>query len=71
MWPDLFGPGWIWGILTALGLLGAFVALIWLLGDFRMPRETPDPVQESRHEQGDLIPPEFEHAKGRKAPLVG
>lgn len=37
VWPDLFGPGWIWGVLAALGFLTLFVALVLVLGDTRVP----------------------------------
>lgn len=65
MWPDLFGPGWIWGVLMAAGLFGVFLALVWLLGDFQMPRDAADPVRAvwRQYEQGELTRQEFERAK--------
>jgi hypothetical protein len=70
MWPDLFGPGWIWGVLTAGCLFGIFLALIWGFADFQMPRGDADPLLEIWHqyEQGELTHREFERAKRSWAP---
>ena len=65
MWPDLFGPGWLWGVLSAASLFGAFLALIWLIGDFEVPRDAVDQFQVVWHEyeQGELTRQEFERAR--------
>jgi|GEM_PF-4004637 len=43
MWPDLFGPGWIWGVLSALGLLVCFAGpLVAVLTDGSVPDNAPD-----------------------------
>lgn len=65
MWPDLLGPGWIWGVLMAACLFGVFLALVWLCGDFEMRRDAADPVQAiwRQYEQGELTRQEFERAK--------
>ncbi len=68
MWSDLFGPGWIWGVLSALGL---FVFYVWLvvLADRRVPDNAPDTVQVlwHRYEQGDLTRWEFERLRRAEA----
>lgn len=65
MWPDLFGPGWVWGLLSASGLLAACVTLVCLLGRAETPDSDPDTFQElwRRYEQGDLTPWEFERLR--------
>lgn len=69
MWPDLFGPGWIWGVLSALGLLALFVGLVLVLGDPVVSDNATDAVQRiwHRYEQGDLTRPEFERARALHA----
>ena len=65
MWPDLFGPGWIWGVLTAAGLFLIFLALIWACVEFAPSRGAMDPIGEIWHqyEQGALTRQEFARAK--------
>jgi hypothetical protein len=69
MWPNLWGPGWEWGILTSLGLFGGLVALLLFLSWASRTRTSrPDPVQAlqvlwMRYEQGDLTPWEFQRLK--------
>jgi len=66
MWPDMFGPGWPWGMLAALGLLAVCVGSVWLtLGANRAASPRSDPMLEAwrRYEQGDLLRSEFERVK--------
>lgn len=65
MWPDLFGPGWIWGVLIAAGFFAFFLALVWLAADSGPVRHAVDPVQATwrQYEQGELTRQEFERTK--------
>jgi hypothetical protein len=66
MWPDMFGPGWPWGMLGALGLLAGCVGSVWLaLGVNRAGSPRPDTLLEAWHqyEQGALLRSEFERVK--------
>ncbi len=65
MWPDLFGPGWYWGALTAAAAFGLFIALIWLSGDFHMPPNTSALLGRIWHEykQGSLTRQAFERLR--------
>ena len=62
MWPNLFGPGWLWGVLCSVGILGAVIGFVAALPG-RGPRENiPDQVMNlwHRYETGDLTRREFE-----------
>lgn len=65
MWPDMFGPGWMWGGLAALGLFVLCVGIV--LFALRSNRAGPrsDPLLEAwrRYEEGDLLRSEFERLK--------
>lgn len=66
MWPDMFGPGWPWGMLGALGLLAVCVGMVRLAlraNGAGSPRS--DPLLEAchRYEEGDLLRSEFERVK--------
>jgi hypothetical protein len=66
MWPDLFGSGWVWGVLLSFGVLGALIgALVWLEILTRQPAEVDDTVQRvwHRYEQGDLTRAEFDRLR--------
>ena len=65
MWPELFGPGWVGGALMAAGLFGAFLALVWWLGDAQPRRDAADPllVVWRQYEQGAMTRREFERAR--------
>jgi len=55
MWPQLFGPGWEFGMLAAGAILAAFGSAVWFA--MRNPHSLgPDPVADMwrRYEQGDL-----------------
>ncbi len=67
MWPDLLGPGWIFGVLMTVDLFALSLALVWWLGDFRAPRQTADPIQEiwRLYERGDLTRQEFDRLRAR------
>jgi hypothetical protein len=55
MWPDLFGPGWEFGVLVAGAILAVFGGAVWFA--MRNPRPLgPDPVADlwRHYEQGDL-----------------
>ncbi len=55
MWPQLFGPGWEFGVLVAGAILAGFGCTVWFA--IRYPRSwKPDPVSDlwRRDEQGDL-----------------
>ena len=43
MFPELVGPGWIWGALMTAGLSGLFLALVLLFADRRMRGDAVDP----------------------------
>ncbi len=66
MWPNLFGPDWIWMIFAGLALLlgiglGA-VALMARVGPKEEDRTAGPTGQDlwHRYEEGDLTPGEFE-----------
>ncbi len=66
MWPDLFGPGWVWGVLLSSGLLGSLIVLLKMLQRSTGVQEgTDDPLQViwRRYEQGDLTQWEFERLR--------
>lgn len=55
MWPDLFGPGYQWGLLAAATIMAASAAFLAVAMRGARPLE-PDPVADvwHRYEQGDL-----------------
>jgi hypothetical protein len=55
MWPQLFGPGWEFGVLMAGALLAAYGCAVWFAIQ-NMRSLGPDPVTNlwRRYEQGDL-----------------
>jgi hypothetical protein len=66
MWPNLFGPGWIWDALLSAGFLAAVAvtagALLRAPENFMNPgRAGEDRLQQiwHRYEEGDLTPWEF------------
>ncbi len=66
MWPDLLGPGWMWGILLSIGFLGAFIGLLKFLDIlYREPLGGEDPLLAlwHRYEEGDLTHQEFERLR--------
>ncbi len=69
MWPDLFGPGWPWGVLAACGILTACVALVSAFGRAGRPDAEFETFQElwRRYEQGDLTRWEFERLRPARA----
>jgi len=70
MWPDLFGPGWVWGVFLSFGLLGVFAGLLKCLDLLcKEPEGTEDPLEElwHRYEIGDLTRQEFERLKPARA----
>ena len=65
MWPELFGPGWEWGALLSLGILGAAIGLFngcVSLGE--KPAEV-DPLQRlwREYEEGGVTRWEFERLR--------
>lgn len=67
MWPDLFGPGWVWGLLTACSILTAGIALLGQAG--ARDAESGFLAEQElwrRYEQGDLTRWEFERLKTRR-----
>ncbi len=67
MWPALFGPGWVWGVLTALTLLSILVGFIGflLLVLNRRSRSALEPIDQLRHryEAGDITREEYDHLR--------
>lgn len=66
MWPNLFGPGWVYAVLLSCGFLLAFIGLLKFL-DFlyKEPMAQEDPLLAlwHRYEVGDLTRQEFERLK--------
>ncbi len=70
MWPDLFGPGWQWGVLVSFGVLGAFIGILKVLDILSAePVHHEDPLLAlwHRYEVGDLTRQEFERLKPERA----
>jgi len=63
MWPDLFGPGWIWGILLSTVLLAGVYTWVFLLP--RPSDEPADPLLRAwrEYEEGGLTRQEFERIR--------
>ncbi len=67
MWPMIFGPGWIWGVLVALGLsciiIGVLGFLLLVLSN--RPGKHPSSLDEAwhRYEEGDITREEFERLR--------
>ncbi len=67
MWPLIFGPGWVWGVLVALALSSLFVGvlgfLLLIMGN--RPRDHARPFDETwhRYEEGDITREEFERLR--------
>jgi len=63
MWPIIFGPGWLWGMLTASLLACILVGFIGFLR-LVLKKEAPDASGPNelwhRYEEGDLTREEFE-----------
>ncbi len=67
MWPAVFGPGWVWGILTALALSGIFIGFLGFLflvlnRGPRMLHELSDQLRH-RYEVGDITREEYERLR--------
>jgi len=68
VWPNLWGPGWWWGVLISLGLVAGLVALFGRLDSVhREPEDRMDQLQDlwRRYEQGDLAQWEFQRLRRR------
>jgi uncharacterized membrane protein len=72
MWPDLFGPGWVWGMLVSSCAIAAVVVGLFRTLNFTGGESgrSGDSVQAlwHRYEEGDLTQWEFERMKQRIAP---
>lgn len=67
MWPMIFGPGWVWGVLVALALSSLFagvLGLLLLVMNNRHPSR-PQPLDQAwhRYEEGDITREEFERLR--------
>ncbi len=74
MWPDLFGPGWLYEVLLSFGFLGAFAGFLKFLERlYKEPIERPDPLLAlwHRYEEGDLTRREFERLRLASRPPSG
>jgi hypothetical protein len=71
MWPDLFGPGWVWGMLVASCVMAAVVGLFRTLNfTGGESGRSGDSLQAlwHRYEEGDLTQWEFERLQQRVTP---
>jgi hypothetical protein len=64
MWPDLFGPGWVWGAMLAAGLAAVLAGAAVMTIRATEPAagtQAADPALRvwHRYEQGDLTEWEF------------
>ncbi len=69
MWPDLFGPGWVWNLLATCSILAACIALVRAVDRAEKPDAEFEAFQElwRRYEQGDLTSWEFERLRPARA----
>ncbi len=68
MWPDTFGPGWFWGVLSVAGVVAILAAVVRMATRVQAAARV-DPVQAVWHqyEIGDLTRREFERLKRARA----
>jgi len=74
MWPNIFGPGWGWGLLFALAFLCLVLGVLgFLFSVINRPRDSDEPTDRLRHllEEGDITPQEFQRRKRTIQPKVG
>lgn len=63
---DIVGPGWVWGAIVALALMGMVVSLVgFLLLVLRPPKHGADSANQlwRRYEAGDITREEFERLR--------
>jgi len=75
MWPGIFGPGWVWGVLVTLAFLCLVLGVLgfMLLVINRSPQNVDDSIDRLWHrlEEGDITPGEFERRKRAIQPKLG